>query len=150
MSEKKKSSKTNFNVMSKKVKFYHRSGVAVDVRGIKRMVTVVGKFEQTRKPTKVTEDVRFEVYPGKVVDGKLSFSRKTLTRKFTLGLAICYPTDEFNEEIGIKLAKKRIEKGYTLGTVYTNDVTMLTSDACEAELDNKFNFIVNNIDSYLP
>lgn len=136
--------------MSKKVKFYHRSGVAVDMHGIKRMVTVVGKFEQTRKPTNITEDVRFEVYPGKTVSGKLSYPRKQLERKFTLGLAICYPTDQFDENVGIKLAKKRIEKGFNLGTVYTNDVTMLTADACEAELDNKFDFVVNNIDNYLP
>lgn len=136
--------------MSKKIKYYHRSGEVTLDDGTTRMVTVVGKFEQTRKPTTVIEDAIVEVFPGKCVDGTVRFSRKVLERKFTLGMSVCAPTDEFDEEYGIKLAKKRIEKGYNLGTVYTNDVTMLTKDACKAELDNKFRFISENLDKYLP
>ena len=77
-------------------------------------------------------------------------SRKKLARKLTLGMAICAPSDKFDEEYGIKLAKKRINQGINLGTVYTNDVTMLTKDACEAELENKFKFISNNLEKYIP
>ena len=48
------------------------------------------------------------------------------------------------------MAKKRINQGIDLGTVYTNDVTMLTKDACEAELENKFKFVSANLEKYLP
>ena len=136
--------------MSKKIKYYHRSGEVTLKNGTKRMITIVGKFEQRRKPTVVTEDVIVNVFPGKYVDGAVAFTRKILERKFTLGLAICAPGDEFNEEYGIKLAKKRINQGIDLGTVYTNDVTMLTKDACEAELENKFKFVSANLEKYLP
>ena len=136
--------------MGKKIKYYHRIGEVELNDGTTRIVTMVGKFEQTRKPKDVTEDAIVEVFPGKYVDGKVSFKRKTLERKFTIGMAVCAPDDEFDEEYGIRLAMKRIEKGYNLGTVYTNDVTMLTKDACEAELNNKFDFISENLDKYLP
>ena len=136
--------------MSKKIKYYHRSGLVGLEDGSTRMVTIVGKFEQTRKPQVITEDASVEVFPNKYVNGKLTFSRKVLERKLTMGLAICAEGDDFNEEYGIRLAKKRIEKGYNLGTVYTNDVTMLTKDACEAEVENKFRFISDNLEKYLP
>ena len=136
--------------MSKKIKYYHRSGEVTLKNGTTRKVTIVGKFEQTRKPTTIVEDAIVDVYPGKYVDGVLMFSRKILERKLTLGMAICAPSDKFDEEYGIKLAKKRINQGINLGTVYTNDVTMLTKDACEAELENKFKFISNNLEKYIP
>lgn len=136
--------------MSKKIKYYHRSGEVTLKNGTTRKVTIVGKFEQTRKPTTIVEDAIVDVYPGKYVDGTLMFSRKILERKFTIGMAICAPSDKFDEEYGIKLAKKRIKQGINLGTVYTNDVTMLTKDACEAELENKFKFISKNLEKYLP
>jgi hypothetical protein len=136
--------------MSKKIKYYHRSGEVTLKNGTTRKVTIVGKFEQTRKPTTIVEDAIVDVYPGKYVDGTLMFSRKILERKLTLGMAICAPSDKFDEEYGIKLAKKRINQGINLGTVYTNDVTMLTKDACEAELENKFKFISNNLEKYIP
>ena len=136
--------------MSKKIKYYHRSGEVTLKNGTTRKVTIVGKFEQTRKPTTIVEDAIVDVYPGKYVDGTLMFSRKILERKLTIGMAICAPSDKFDEEYGIKLAKKRIKQGINLGTVYTNDVTMLTKDACEAELENKFKFISKNLEKYLP
>ena len=136
--------------MKKRVKYYHQSGPAVDKNGVERMITVVGKFEQTRQPVEFESNASIEEWPGKEVKGKLTLSRKLLTRKFTMGLAICDPTDTYDEEIGIKVAKKRIKQGNDLGTVYTNDVTMLTVDGCLAELNNKFKFVSENIDKYLP
>ena len=67
----------------------------------------------------------------------------------TVGVSICHPTDEFNEEFGIELAKARIELGKDSGSVYTNNVTMLTDDLVMAELVGKLSFICNNIENYI-
>lgn len=136
--------------MKKKVKYYHYSGTAVDKNGVERMITVVGRFEQTRQPVEIVTKASIESWPGKEIEGNFTFSKKMLTRKFTMGLAICAPTDVYDEGIGIKVAKKRIKQGNDLGTIYTNDVTMLTVDGCWAELINKFKFVSANIDKYLP
>jgi len=68
----------------------------------------------------------------------------------TIGMSICHPYDKFDEEIGIKVAKSRIEKGDVLGTLETSDVTMLTKDAIMAELMVKLNHVMGHIDQYLP
>ena len=65
-------------------------------------------------------------------------------------MSICHPLDTFDEEIGVEVAKSRIKNGLVLGSVETNDVTMLTEDAIFAELMTKLNWIMDNIEDYLP
>ena len=132
-----------------KTKFYHLFADGVDSKGVKHTVMVVGKFTQSYVKSPVTENVKVEVKPNSFVKGELSFKRKQLHRSLTVGVAICNPADKFDEEIGIKLAKKRIEKGEDAGTVETNDVTMLTKDLILAELQCKLDFITKNIDKYI-
>lgn len=132
-----------------KTKFYHLFADGVDSNGVNHTVMVVGKFTQSYVKTPVIENVKVEVKPNSFVKGELNFKRKQLHRSLTVGVAICNPYDKFDEEIGIKLAKKRIEKGEDSGTVETNDVTMLTKDLILAELQCKLDFITKNIDKYI-
>ena len=135
--------------MSKKIKFYHVYGKAVDANGETHVVTVVGEFVQTRKKTEVKEEVDVETHVGSFVKGELKYNVKLLNRKLTLGVAICHPSDTFDEEVGIEMAKKRIKNGQNLGTIETSNVTMLTEDAIFAELMVKLNHIVDQIDTYI-
>lgn len=132
-----------------KTKFFSLWAEAIDTNGEKHYVTVVGKFTQNYLPKEVTQEVPVEIKPGSVVKGKLSFNKRTLHRTLTVGVSICHPLDEFDEEFGVELAKARIEKGEDAGTIETNDVTMLTEDLIMAELIGKLSYICNNIDNYL-
>ena len=132
-----------------KLKYFSLWAEANDANGEKHYVTVVGKFTQNYVPKEVTEDVPVEVKPGTVVKGKLTYNKRTLHRVLTVGVSICHPLDEFDEEFGVELAKARIERGQDAGTVETNDVTMLTDDLIMAELLGKLTYICNNIDDYI-
>lgn len=133
-----------------KVKFYNAYASCTDSNGEKHVVTVVGKFEQTRKRQTVEESVPIEVKPNSLVYGKLTYpSIKVLHRKLTLGVSICHPSDTFDEKVGVDVAKKRIEKGEVLGSLETNNVTMLTEDAIMGEILIKLNHICENIDEFL-
>ena len=132
-----------------KTKWYHVYGKTTASDGKERVVTVVGKFEQSRKPQEFTENVEVETLKGGFVQGELKYKLKTLKRKLTLGLSICHPLDKFDEEVGVEIAKSRINKGINLGSIETSDVTMLTEDAIFAELMVKLNHIIDNIDEFL-
>jgi hypothetical protein len=132
-----------------KEKFYHAWAKATSINGDEHYVTVVGKFEQSRKEEIVQDVIPVETKPNTFVDGVLTYGVKTLNRKLTLGVSICHPLDKFDEEIGINIAKGRIERGQDLGQLETSNVTMLTEDAIMAEILVKLNYIVNNIDEYI-
>ena len=131
-----------------KVKYYSLWAEASDANGEKHYVTVVGKFTQNYFPREVVEEVPVETKPGTIVNGKLTYNVRTLHRALTVGVSICHPMDEFDEEFGVELAKARIERGQDAGTVETNDVTMLTEDLIMAELLGKLSYICNNIENY--
>ena len=132
-----------------KTKWYHVYGKTTASDGKERVVTIVGKFEQSRKPQEFTERVDIETLKGGFVQGELKYKLKTLKRKLTLGLSICHPLDKFDEEVGVEIAKSRINKDINLGSIETNDVTMLTEDAIFAELMVKLNHIIENVDEYV-
>ena len=132
-----------------KQNFYHLWAKCKASDGEDHFVTVVGKFEQTRKKEEITENVPVEIKPGHFVNGELKYSIKKLNRKLTLGVSICHPLDTFDEEVGCEIAKSRIEKGQDLGIIETSDVTMLTEDAILSELLVKLQYITNHIDDYI-
>ena len=132
-----------------KVKHFSLWAEARDANGEKHYVTVVGKFTQNYVPKEITQEVPVEVKPGTIVNGELTYNKRTLHRVLTVGVSICHPLDEFDEEFGKELAKARIEKGEDAGTIETNDVTMLTEDLIMAELLGKLTYICNNIDDYI-
>ena len=133
-----------------KVKYYHAWAKATSSNGDEHYVTVVGKFEQSRKEEIVQDVVPVETKPNTIVDGILTYGVKNLNRKLTLGVSICHPLDKFDEEVGINIAKGRIARGQDLGQLETSNVTMLTEDAIMAEILVKLNHIVENIDDFLP
>lgn len=132
-----------------KEKFYHAWAKATSSNGDEHYVTVVGKFEQSRKEKIVQDVVPVETKPNTIVDGILTYGVKNLNRKLTLGVSICHPSDTFNEEIGINIAKRRINRGQDLGQIETSNITMLTEDAIMAEILVKLNHICQNIDEYI-
>ena len=132
-----------------RVKYYHAWAKATSSNGDEHYVTVVGKFEQSRKEEIVQDVVPVETKPNTIVDGILTYGVKNLNRKLTLGVSICHPSDTFNEEIGINIAKGRINRGQDLGQLETSNVTMLTEDAIMAEILVKLNHICQNIDEYI-
>lgn len=132
-----------------RVKYYHAWAKATSSNGEEHYVTVVGKFEQSRKEEIVQDVVPVETKPNTIVDGILTYGVKNLNRKLTLGVSICHPSDTFNEEIGINIAKGRINRGQDLGQLETSNVTMLTEDAIMAEILVKLNHICQNIDEYI-
>lgn len=135
--------------MSKRIKYYNVYGKAVDSNGEVRYVTVVGRLEQTRERTIRQEMVPVELKPNNFTDGILTYHDKRLKRRLDLSMAICHPSDEFSEEEGVRVAKRRIKSGQLLGSLETSDVTMLTEDAIMAELIVKLNHIIENIENYL-
>lgn len=135
--------------MSKKVVFYHVYGKTKTDDGKEHIVTVVGKFEQTRNQEEVKEVVDVETLPNIYVKGDLTYKVKQLKRKLTLGVSICHPLDDFDEEVGVEIAKKRIENRQDVGSLETSNVTMLTEDAIMAELVVKLNYILEHIEDYI-
>ena len=133
-----------------KINFYHLYAKATAADGSDHIVTVVGKLEKTRKYTEFKETVPVELKPGSFVNGELKFGKKLFNRKLTLGISICHPMDDFDEEIGTEIAKARIEKGENVGVLETSSVTMLTEDAIMAEILVKLQYITSHIDDYLP
>ena len=132
-----------------RVKYYHAWAKATSSNGDEHYVTVVGKFEQSRKEKIVQDVVPVETKPNTIVDVILTYGVKNLNRKLTLGVSICHPLDKFDEEVGINIAKGRIARGQDLGQLETSNVTMLTDDAIMAEILVKLNHIVENIDEYI-
>ena len=133
-----------------KTRFFHLYGNAEGADGKNHVVTVVGKLEQGKKTVEFTENVPIEVKENSYVNGELKYSRRIMSRKLTIGASICHPLDRFDLEKGIEIAKARIEKGDDLGVLETSSVTMLTDDAIMAELLVKLQYMINNIDEYLP
>ena len=132
-----------------RVKYFDAWAKATSSDGDEHYVTVVGKFEQTRQKELVQDITQVEVKPNGFVDGILTYEVKNLKRKLTLGVSICHPYDTFDRQVGIDIAKKRIERGENLGELETSNVTMLTEDAIMAEIVVKLNHIVENIDEYI-
>lgn len=133
-----------------RVKYYHVYGKVKDADGNRHVVTIVGKLEQTRVNKEFTEVVDVETRPTCFVQGELKYKAKVMNRKLTLGLSICHPLDTFDEEVGVEIAKSRIENGYDLGSLETSNVTMLTEDAIIAELVTKLNYVMEHIEDFLP
>ena len=132
-----------------RTKYFNAWAKATSANGDEHYVTVVGKFEQTRKSELAQEITQVETKPNSYVDGVLTYEFKKLNRKLTLGASICHPSDTFDENVGIEIAKKRIERGQDLGSIETSDVTMLTEDAIMAEILVKLNHLCSNIDEYI-
>lgn len=135
--------------MKIKTRFYHLTSKCKDSRGKTHYVTVVGKFEQDRNPKRIEEDVVVNSKKDIPINGKLIYYDKRLLRRLTIGHSICHPTDEFDETIGISVAKGKIKDGRDLGILETNSANMLTKDMIMLELLGKLTYITDNIDNFI-
>ena len=105
---------------------------AVDSSGNVHYVTVVGQLEQKRERKTIEEVI--PVY---------------LSEKSTVEGVVVYPSNKIDKEKGEEIAKSRIKRGDAIGSLETNDVTMLTEDAIMAEIFTKLMYIAKNIDEYI-
>ena len=137
-------------------KFYHICGRAYDDDGKMHIVTVVGKVKQGSEKVDVKLDTDYipifvdrngnEV---KTNDISINFKEKRFSRELEIGVSICHPLDKFSEETGVRIAKRRIKNGDIIGTLKTNDLSMLAQDGVYAELLVKLNHIKDNIEKYI-
>lgn len=133
-----------------KEKFYSLYGKAVDKDGQTHYVTVVGKMTQTKETETIPQEMKLrDVETNKNCDALVFINVKKKVRTFTMARAICDPRDTFNFEVGVELAKRRIERGETIGTQYSEDVTMLNDDQCNMLVFTEVNHIINHIDDYV-
>lgn len=102
-----------------RIKYFHLYGNATAEDGKNHIVTIVGKLVQSKKMTEFAETVPVEFRPGAFLDGELKFKRNIFNRKLTLGMSICHPLDTFDIEKGVEVAKARIERGESLGSLET-------------------------------
>ena len=132
-----------------KEKYYSSWAKVKTNDGKDHYVTVVGKFVQKRGKELVHEETQVETKPNCFSDAILTYEVKKLKRTLTLGLSICHPCDTFDENVGIEIAKKRIERGENIGTLETNDVAMLTEDAIMGEIIVKLSYVTDHINDYI-
>ena len=137
-------------------KFYHICGRAYDDDGKMHIVTVVGKVKQGSEKVDVKLDandipifVNRNGFEMKTNELNISFKEKRFSRELEIGVSICHPLDKFSEETGVRIAKRRIKNGDIIGTLRTNDLSMLTQDGVYAELLVKLNHIKDNIEKYI-
>lgn len=121
-------------------KFYECHGKATDKNGEVHRVVVVGEFKKEKLIAEGEEKI--DEYTTIVTKTPMT------DRNLTFGYAICHPTDEFNLEKGIKLAKKRC-KSDPNGVLHSTNVTMLTKDACEFYVFHKLVYIIQHIDEFI-
>lgn len=132
-----------------KTKFFHFVAAVKGDDELVRKVTVVGKFDQKYIQKEMKEEVPIEVKPNSIVQGKLTYPKRTLKRTLTIGYSICNPEDEFDMETGINIAKRRIREKDDLGTLETSNPTMLTKDMIESIILCKWAYIAENLEKFI-
>ncbi len=65
------------------------------------------------------------------------------TKEFSMGWAICHESDLFDEEVGIRHAKLRMEK-----PLYTQNGKMLCTDMVEAIMENELDYIEEHLSKF--
>ena len=84
----------------------------------------------------------------KSLNGVLTYPTKVKTRTLTYAVSICHPDDEFDEELGVEIAKKRLNEK-PLGQLSTTLVTTLCEDQIKLILFGELNYVINNIDRFI-
>ena len=103
-----------------------------DTLGHKHTVLVYGEVTQ--------EKIDVEILPF--------IYQKKVIKSLNFGWAICSEEDEFNEEYGKHLAKKRFY--HDVGGLQTGNRNFLCDDMVLAILNNEVNYIISHIDKYVP
>lgn len=130
-------------------KYYSFYGSAIDSRGNEHIVTVVGEYTQTKEEEIKSEIVSVVNDNFQNVDGVLTYPQTKKHRTLTYSYSICHPDDNFNEELGVELAKKRL-RHRPLGKLETDMVTSLCKDQIKLILFGELHYIIENIEKFLP
>lgn len=131
-----------------KEKIYSMHETAVDKDGLKHEVMIVGVCTQRKELKRVYRDVQVPVNENKCVDGQLSFFKPSTKRELKYAYSICHSDDNFNEEVGKKLALKRT-KTSPMGELETKYITTLCPDQINLILYGELKYIINNIDKFI-
>lgn len=135
-----------------KIKDYALWGKAVDSKGNTHYVTVVGRAEQEKVKTTLSTETTVVDENGKQHEGLLLTDYNKKVRTFTMARSICDPRDEFNFETGKQIAIKRLERGDkndVIGSLQSENITMLNDDMCNLLVFNEVNHVIKNIDTYI-
>jgi hypothetical protein len=131
-----------------KEKVYSMHETAVDKDGLKHEVMIVGVYSQKKVKENVEKNALIQVSTDKYVDGKICFSKPKIKRNLRYAYAICHADDKFNEEVGKKIALRRV-KNSPMGELETKYVTTLCKDQIKLILQGELQHIINNIDKYI-
>ena len=142
--------------MSKKVRCYHTTREVIDTtKNEKHTILVYGELVQTNDTkgfilAPVTYTKRNHKDIKSIDDKYVVLSRNQdlrPTRQFNFGWAICSADDEFDLEVGIRIAKRR----FSDSPMTTTDVRFFSDDMIHSILENEVNFIEKNLETkYLP
>lgn len=128
-----------------RTRYYTLFGEALDKEGGSHIVTVVGEYTQFKEDS--TEEV--DIFDDDGVKWVATRPVKKQKRVLRLAYSICHPDDNFSKEEGIKIAKRRLKEGKTIGELLTYDFTMLNPDQCEMMVLNEVGHIIKHIDTYI-
>lgn len=129
-----------------KPKFFTFSKAFNDSDGKMRIVTIVGKLEKIAdSSTRSTE-----THPTPTTTVFTFEDKKDYLRKLTYAFSICHPDDfeNFNEEVGARIAKRRIERN-PLGEMWSKKITTLTKQQVEVILKGELDYIGENVDKFI-
>lgn len=75
---------------------------------------------------------------------------ESINKCLALGLAICDPKDEFNEEIGKRIAKgKALSTKSRISTLYSSDKGLINSSVVKAVLKQESEYLKHNPGKYI-
>lgn len=135
-----------------KTKYFSMYGNAVDKNGLTHVVTILGELTKTSEVNTHIEETKLVCEDGTPTNkvATVITPYRQLKRTLKLSFSICNPEDTFNEEVGKTVAKRRIKHGDIIGSVTSNNITMLNDDQCNWILFGELKYITQNIDKYLP
>ncbi len=135
-----------------KTKYFSMYGNAVDKNGLTHVVTILGELTKTSEVNTHIEETKLVCEDGTPTNkvATVITPYRQLKRTLKLSFSICNPEDTFNEEVGKAVAKRRIKHGDIIGSVTSNNITMLNDDQCNWILFGELKYVTQNIDKYLP
>jgi hypothetical protein len=114
----------------------------IDEEGKKHTLIVAGIYLLERE----VKDVIIEKDNGMLIT-----QEEVKIKTLRIGHAIKHPSDEYNEEFGIRLAMKRaMSEKSRLGYIQTQDFRMLSDSMNEAIIINQVEFISEHIYKFIP
>lgn len=121
-----------------KTKLFKLIDDVIDENGKKHTITLVGKLTEDKETVLNAE--RAEMNVEKCSDGVLIYNKTNKYRLLQYAFSICHPEDEYDEEVGVKIATKRI-KNMPFGSLKTYQLNTLR--------DNQVNFILLGVLLYI-